>query len=112
MKLYFLILLLFLVGCGHTPDKEVIVSHVFVKVVCENFNTIPSIKPLPVVWVKGVDEQGNYVLGLRGDQYSNLSINSAESLRYINEQNEAIGYYEKCIEDHNSTQLDEEGEPT
>jgi hypothetical protein len=106
----YLILLLFLVGCGHTPDKEVVPSYIFVPVACEEFNPIAPIRALPVVWVKGISEQGNYVLGLRGDQYANLSINSAETLRYITEQNKAIVYYERCIEDHNSKQ-NEEGEP-
>ena len=100
----YLFLLLFLVGCGHTPKETVLIEYVFVPVACESFNPITSIRALPVKWVLGVDKQGNYVLGLRGDQYSNLAINSAETLRYITEQNKAIVYYEKCIEDHNSTQ--------
>jgi hypothetical protein len=106
----YLFLLLFLVGCGHTPEEIVITSYVFVPVACEDFNPITPIRALPVKWVKGIDEQRNYVLGLRGDQYSNLAINSAETLRYITEQNKAIVYYKRCIEDHNSKQ-NEEGEP-
>jgi hypothetical protein len=110
MKILLFILPLILIGCGHTPDKVVLDKLVYVNVECEDFGHITGIKPLPVVFVRAVDTEGYQVLGLRGDMYSNLSINSAETLRYIKEQTKAIGYYEKCIEDHNSTQ-DEEGGP-
>ena len=109
MKLFTLSILLFLVGCGHNPFKVVVEVPVFVDVVCLDFGQITPIRPLPVVFVVGEDAQGNKVLGLRGDQYSNLSINSAETFRYVSEQKKAIGYYKKCIEDHNSKQ--KEGEP-
>jgi hypothetical protein len=110
MKLYYLILL-FLVGCGHTPEKVVVEIPTFIPVVCQDFGTIASIRPLPVVFVGGTDTVGNQILGLRGDQYSNLAINSAETIRYIVEQKKAIGYYKKCISDHNETTLNEEGSP-
>jgi hypothetical protein len=99
---YLLILLLFLVGCGHTPDREIKLVPTPVLVACDPYGHIAAIHPLPVVFVIGEDEQGNKVLGLRGDQYSNLSINSASTLLYIIEQNKAIDYYVKCISDHNT----------
>lgn len=112
MKLLSLSILLFLVGCGHTPEQVVVSVPYYVPVVCEDFGHIAGIKPLPVVWVGGVDTDGNQVLGLRGDMYSNLSINSAETLRYIIEQKKAIDYYKKCVMDHNSEALqNEEGSP-
>lgn len=110
MKLLFGILTLFLFGCGHTIEREVIPFYLFANVTCEDFNHINGINPLPVIFVNGVDRQGNEVLGLRGDMYSNLSINSAETIRYIVEQKKAIEYYEKCIDDHNAIQ-NEEGQP-
>lgn len=105
---YLYILLLFLVGCGHTPERVVVVETVFAPVVCEEFNPIAGIKPLPVVFVQAVDNKGNQVLGLSGIFYSNLSINSADTLRYLKEQKSAISYYKKCILDHNQKT---EGEP-
>lgn len=111
MKLLSLVLLLLLIGCGHNPKEKIVVSYILVPVECEKFNPISSIRTLPVKWVNSTDEAGNQTLGLRGDQYSNLSINSAEIIRYITEQSESINYYWKCIEDHNSIQLSEEGEP-
>ena len=110
MKYLLILLSLFLVACGHTPEKEVVPYFLFADVVCEDFGHITGINPLPVVFVSGTDRQGYQVLGLRGDMYSNLSINSADTLRYITEQKKAIGYYKKCISDHNAKQ-DEEGSP-
>ena len=104
MKYLLLLSMLILIGCGHTPEEVIVEVPVFVPVVCEDFGTITPIRPLPVKFVIGVDEQGNNVLGLRGDQYSNLSINSAETLRYIKEQKQAIVYYKTCIVDHNTKQ--------
>ena len=100
MKLL-LILPLFLIGCAHTPDKEIVVNTVFAPVVCEDFNPIAGIKPLPVVFVQAKDEKGNIVLGLSGSYYSNLSINSSDTLRYLKEQKKAIDYYKLCIWNHN-----------
>lgn len=109
MKKY-LFLLLFLTACGHTPEKEVITEFIYVDVVCEDFGHINGINPLPVIFVKGIDDKGYRVLGLRGDMYSNLAINSADTIRYILEQNKAIDYYKKCISDHNAVQ--DEGPPS
>ena len=110
MKILMLLPLLFILGCAHTTEKEVIVSYVYTKVVCEEFNPIEPIRPLPVKFVRGVDTTGNQVLGLRGDQYSNLAINGKDTIRYIIEQKKAIGYYEKCIVDHNTEQEQKEEE--
>jgi len=107
----YLFLLLFLVGCGHTPKKEVVPVYVYTTITCEDYDKIDPVKTLPVVFVKAIDEQGYQVLGLRGDQYSNLAINSKKTIVYIIEQNKAISYYEKCIADHNATQEKKEGEP-
>jgi hypothetical protein len=96
-------------GCSHTPEKEYIEVPVFSPVVCPDFGRIEGVKALPVVFVKGTDDKGNIVLGLRGDMYSNLSIVIKDSLRYIGEQTKAINYYEKCIADHNAKALNEEG---
>ena len=105
MKLLSLsILLLFIVGCGHTPEKVPFPVPVFMPVVCEDYGYIPPVRTLPVVFVSGTDRAGFEILGLRGDQYSNLSINSTETIRYITEQKKAIGYYRKCITDHNVKQ--------
>ena len=111
MKLLYLSILLLLVSCGHTPEKKIVEVPVFIPVVCEDFGRIDPVRSLPVVYVQAKDSSGNQVLGLRGDQYSNLAIIIRDTLRYIGEQTKAIDYYKKCIEDHNSTTLNEEGEP-
>lgn len=111
MKLLLLSLILFLVSCGHTPEKVVVDNFIFVRVVCEDFGRIDPVEALPVVYVTGTDSDGNKVLGLRGDMYSNLAIVIRDTLRYIGEQNNSIDYYKQCIENHNSTTLNDEGEP-
>lgn len=112
MKILLLLsLLLLFVGCTHTPEKEYITDYVFIPVVCEDFGRIDQVRSLPVKFVEADTSNGFKVLGLRGDMYSNLSIVIRDTLRYIGEQNKAIDYYKKCIEDHNSTTLNEEGVP-
>jgi len=110
MKYLLILLSLFLVACGHTPEKEIVPFYVYTKITCEDFGKIDPIKTLPVKFVKAVEEQGYQVVGLRGDQYSNLAINSRKTILYITEQKEAISYYEKCIRDHNAEQEQKEGE--
>lgn len=102
MKILSIFMLLFLVGCGHNVKPEIITEYVRVPVECEEYGKIPPIKPLPVVFVKAKTDDGFIVLGLRGDQYSNLSINSREMVTYMGEQKKAISYYKKCIDDFNS----------
>ena len=106
----YLFLLLFLVGCGHTPEKEYIEVPVFTRIECDRFGRIEPVRTLPVIFVKAKTEDGFYVLGLRGDHYSNLSIVMRDTLRYLGEQNKAIGYYEKCIDDHNVNVPKKEGD--
>lgn len=103
----YLFLLLFLAGCGHTPTETIITVPVYVEVVCLESSPIESIKTFPVIFVQAVDTEGNQVLGLSGEMYSSLALNSAETLRYIKEQKITIGYYKTCIENHNSTQHEE-----
>ncbi len=108
MKYILLSLVLLLNACGHTPEKEIVTNYVFVDVTCEELGKIAPIKTLPVEFVNGTDRKGNEVLGLRGDQYSNLSINSRRTIVYIVEQAKTINYYKACIENHNSTGLPNE----
>lgn len=108
MKILFTLLLFFLVGCAHEPEIQLV--PVFAPVTCANFSKPESIKTLPVDFVLAKDTEGYQVLGLRGDQYSNLAINSAETLRYIKEQKILLSYYKGCIEHHNSLQ-NEKGPP-
>lgn len=110
MKILLLSLLLIVSGCAHVPDKEYIETPVFVPVVCEDFGRIEPVQSLPVIFVNAEDNEGNQVLGLSGDQYSNLAIVIKDTLRYIKVQNQAISYYKNCIENHNSNTI-EEGEP-
>jgi hypothetical protein len=110
MKLIYLALLLLIVsGCGSNPEKVLV--PIFTPVECEDFGQIEPVKTLPVVFVNAVDTEGNQVLGLRGDQYSNLSIVFRRTLNYIDRQNKAIDYYKKCISIHNEKALKNEGLP-
>lgn len=101
MKYLILFSLLLSGCCGQAPLPPDPIP-VIVPVSCEKFGRIEPVQRLPVVFVKAVDDKGNNVLGLRGDQYSNLSLIIRDSLRYIGEQKKAISYYEKCIDDHNA----------
>ena len=89
-----------LLGCGLLrPEPERI--PVYTPVVCNNTPALIPLDMLPVNWVLGKDESGMYVLGLRGDQYSNLAINMESIAGYIETQKETIRYYERCINAHN-----------
>lgn len=112
MRLFILLIMSFvLIGCASEPEKIVVTKPVIIPVVCEDPGRIDPVEALPVVFVEGTDKQGNVVLGLRGDQYSNLSIVIRDTLRYIKEQKDTIAYYRGCIERHNSSTLNNEGEP-
>lgn len=100
---YLFILSLFLVGCGQTP--VIANTPTFSPVVCEDFGQINPVAIYPVEFVQAKTEDGFNVLGLRGDMYSNLSIMFKDVIRYINEQKQAISYYEKCIANHNAKAL-------
>lgn len=100
---YLFILSLFLVGCGQAPT--VVNTPTFSPVVCEDFGQINPVIIYPVEFVQATTNDGFNVLGLRGDMYSNLSIIFKDTIRYIEEQKEAISYYEKCISDHNAKAL-------
>ena len=109
MKMLLLLLTLLLLSSCSLFTKEVRVPYpAYTNVVCPDFPTIAGVVTLPVIFVQGVDTEGNQVLGLSGDQYSALSIVNRRTLNYINKQKEAIDYYEKCIADHNAKM---EGEP-
>ena len=109
MKYLYLFLLIFLVGCTKIV-KETELVPIFAPVTCANIAELMPIKTLPVDFVLGKDTEGYAILGLRGDQYTNLAINSAETLRYIKEQKILSSYYLGCIEHHNSLQ-NEKGPP-
>lgn len=111
MKWILLFMLLFLVGCQHTPEKVVVPEYVLIPVDCPDFGRIDPIDTLPVIFVNAKTVEGFNVLGLRGNMYSNLSINIGETVRYITEQKMTIAYYKACIERHNSIKLNEKGEP-
>ena len=111
MKWLPLFMLLFLVGCQHTPTEVIVDNYVLIPVECEDFGRIDPVDALPVVFVNAKTAEGFNVLGLRGDMYSNLAITLRETLRYIEEQNTAIDYYKGCIARHNAITLNEEGRP-
>ena len=111
MKLLLLTLLLFVVGCSHTPEIIIVDNYVFIPVQCEDFGRIEPVRALPVVFVPAKTGDGFNALGLRGDMYSNLSIIIRDTLRFIGAQDKAIDYYRGCIERHNSITLNEEGVP-
>lgn len=111
IKYLILILPLFLIGCGHTPEEVIIEKPIFIPVVCEDFGRIDPVRALPVVFVQAKTDEGYNVLGLRGNMYSNLSVIFRDTLRYIGEQNKAISYYKGCISDHNANIPKKEGEP-
>lgn len=111
MKLYYILSLILVAGCTHSPPKPGNNVPVFAPVVCEDYGEIESIDTLPVVFIPGTDREGNQLIGLRGDAYSNLALNSTKILNYIIEQTKVISYYKNCIENHNSIQPNEEGPP-
>ena len=110
MKWLLFLLPFLLFGCKHTPPT-VVPEYILIEVECADFDRLEPVRALPVVFVKARTDDGFIVLGLRGDQYSNLAIIMRDTMRYIEDQQIAIEYYKKCIADHNAIQLNEEGEP-
>lgn len=99
MKLLYLIAPLLLMGCASKPTPIYIPT--MTKVQCPDIAKPAGIDPLPVKFVKAQTEKGDYVLGLDGQQYSNLAINTTETIRYIKEQKLLLEYYRMCIIQHN-----------
>jgi|3_EtaG_2_1085321.scaffolds.fasta_scaffold178441_2 hypothetical protein len=101
MNKLILLLPLFLIGCAATPTTEVIYRNQ--QIVCQGDWPTPfDTNFLPVIWVSAVDREGNEVLGLDGENYTNLSINTRSTIEYIRSQKAYIAYYRGCIERHNA----------
>ena len=103
MSKYLIIILAFtLSGCSlFAKDKEDIVF-VDKKILCDAELDFTTNSTLPVIWVKAKDEDGKYVIGLDGDNYTNLSLNTKATLEYMRSQKAYIEYMRGCIERHNS----------
>ena len=93
-------LLLFLCGCTTTETIEVPVV-VTSPIICPTTTKAEPIVPLDVIFSSELTIGGIYVLALNGRYYSNLAINSANTLRYIEQQNLIIDNLQNCIENHN-----------
>jgi len=104
-RLILILLSSILVGCSLFKTNPDIIP-VYTPVVCDSAPVLIPLDMLPVKWTLGKDDTGLYVLGLRGDQYSNLSINMESIAGYITTQKEVIRYYQKCIEAHNEKGAD------
>ena len=96
MKKLMILSLILLAGCTVTKEIPIVTP-----VVCEGKPSIQGIKTLHVKFVKAQDVDGNYVIGLSGDAYENLGINSSRTLSYIKAQEEVVTYLESCIKRHN-----------
>lgn len=95
-----IILAVFLTGCTwFKPDTEYVPT--YVPIICNEGEVPQPLNMLNVEWQLAIDEEGKYVLGLDGRNYSNLSINIAEIKSYILNQQALINYYKQCIKRHN-----------
>jgi hypothetical protein len=84
----------------------VIYTPVYQPVICINYSAPDPVNTLPVQFILATADNGDYVFGLDGQNYSNLAVNTSRSLSYIRQQNLIIEYLENCINRHN-----EKGEP-
>jgi len=109
MRLIYFAPLLLLTGCFGNPERVLV--PVYTKVQCPEMQKADPIDPLPVTFVLAKTDDGDQVLGLDGQRYSNLSINTAEIIRYIKQQNNTIGYYKECIIRHNDIVEEKEKAP-
>lgn len=102
MRLLLILLVITSISGCSLFTKEVIRNvPVHTKVQCPYLSKLNSLDMLDVTFVKGVDEEGNYIIGLSGKDYSKGSINNARMLEHIKNQKEYITYYKNCIETHN-----------
>lgn len=99
MKTTLLILTLLISGCS-VFNRDIQVVPTKVPIVCD-VRVIEGIDSVPVKWQLGRNEEGKYILGLDGKDYSNLSIFIGRATDYIFESRQYINYLEECIEDFN-----------
>lgn len=101
MRILLLISLLILLSSCSVFTKEIPVP-VRLPIVCETRN-IEKIDMLPVQWVLGRTENGDYVVGLDGENYTNLAINIGRTTEHMIERKEYSIYLERCIERFNNS---------
>ena len=99
-RIIFLLSLVLLGGCTWFKPDTVYVP-TYVPIVCDEGQEPAPLTMFPVKWQIATNEKGLYVLGLDGENYSNLSINIANIKAYIQNQRLLINYYEQCMERHN-----------
>lgn len=101
MKQISILLIIFLTGCSWFQKPEPYPVPTFTRLVCENRPRLTPLDPLPVEFEIGRADDGRFLLGLSGTNYSNLAINNANTLRYLIDQKGVIEYLELCISAHN-----------
>ena len=94
--------LILLSGCV-TSEVVTVEVPVRVPIVCDKI-AVESVETYPVEWQLGRNENGEYILGLDGENYSNLSINIGRAIAHIKARREYEVYLEGCIDNFNSTQ--------
>ena len=98
MNKFILILAVLLSGCGLIKDGETNTLFKTEKIICDDQLQINSLEVLPVEFVSSVDIKSRQVLGLDGENYTNLSLNTRATLEYIRSQKAYIRYLKGCME--------------
>jgi hypothetical protein len=89
--------LILMTGC--TSIKEVPVP-TRVQLLCDQ-PLFPIMSTLPIEFQLATNTKGNYVLGLDGENYSNLAINTRRMIEFAKVQADYIDYLQSCIDRHN-----------
>jgi len=96
-----IILSLFLVGCT-APQTEPDVIYRVQPVVCDKSPIIQGTSFQPVVFEKAITQDGRYVLGLDGENYTNLALNVRGIIEHVRTQKAFSDYLLGCINRHNA----------
>ena len=98
-----ILLTLLIGGCSFFPVKEPEEVLVYRKqeLICDQLTAIKGINPLPVQFQNATNRVGNEVFGLDGENYTNLAINTRETIEFIKSQKAYINYLRGCIDRHN-----------
>ena len=95
------LLLVLLAGCGSLQKVVSERYNVYFDITCPPPPAHSPLKAYPIKPMAIKDETGTYWVALTGKHYTNLALNTEESIRVMLNKQSQIRYYRKCIDEFN-----------